>query len=89
MKNKYRLPETSTQEQLEMNWSTVIKYGDFVLISGYFYQGAGKDSHIAAIYRFTTADRDVEAPIRLEKVSEEFFSDAGHAIAWGIGNAKR
>ena len=89
MKNNiYRLPETSTQESLEERWSTVLKYGDKVLLSGYIYQGRGQDSNIAAIYTFTTKEQDVEAPIHLERIADRCFPDNGSAIAWCIQNCR-
>ena len=82
----YRLPETTTQENLEMNWSTVLKFGNHILLSGYLYQGPGKDSNIAAVYSFTTADQTCEGEIKLEKIADRCFPDNGSAIAWCIAN---
>ena len=35
----YRLPMTSTSENLGCSWSTVIDFGNKVLLSGYYYSG--------------------------------------------------
>lgn len=80
----YRLPETSTPENLACNWSTVLTFGNHILLSGYIYQGRGKDSNIAAIYGFTTDDHTCEGEIRLLDISEDFFPDNGSAVAWCI-----
>ena len=82
--NKYRLPETTTQEQLEECWSTVINFGNKVLLAGYYYSGRNANSYFGAVYEYTTADHTCEGEIRLRAVSEEMFEDNGHALAWGM-----
>lgn len=83
--NAYRLPQTTTPENLEMHFSTVLTYGDRVLVSWYFYSPDHKN-HAAAIYRFTTDDHSIEGEVELIEVAAEQFSDNGHAIAWAIAH---
>ena len=79
--NKYRLPETTTQEQLEECWSTVINFGNKVLLAGYYYNGKYENSYFAAVYEHTSEDLSIEGEIKLAAISEEFFEDNGHALA--------
>ena len=37
----YRLPMTTTSEDLGCNWSTVIDFGNRVLLTGYYYMPKG------------------------------------------------
>lgn len=83
----YRLPETTTPEELEMHWSTVLNFGNHVLLAG-FYFANGKNNYFGAIFTFTTADHTCEGEIRLEKISDRLFSDNGSAIAWCIENCR-
>ena len=82
----YRLPETTTPEDLGCNWSTVLNFGNHVLLAGYYYAGHGKPSYFGAIFTFTTDDHTCEGEIRLEAISTELFPDNGSAIAWCIQN---
>ena len=84
----YRLPETTTPEELETNWSRVLTFGNRILLAGYFYQGRGQDSYFAAVYEFTGAGCTCEDEIRLAAVSDGFFPDDGHAIQWAINHAE-
>ena len=81
----YRLPETTTPEDLGCNWRTVLNFGSHVLLAG-FYFANGRNNYFGAIFTFTTDDHTCEGEIRLEKVSESLFSDNGTAIAWCIKN---
>ena len=36
--NTYRLPMTSTPENLEMSWSRILTFGSKVLLAGYYYE---------------------------------------------------
>ena len=60
----YRLPETTTPENLEMklmnNLGTILTFGDHILAAGYFYDPNGR-SYYGAVYRFTTGDHTCEA----------------------------
>lgn len=82
----FRLPECSTQEMLEERWSVVLHFGDKVLLAGYYYSGTG-NNWFSAVYRFDSDDHSCEAPIALRKVSQDFFEDEGHAIAWAISES--
>ena len=87
LKNRYRLPETTTPEELEMHWSTVLNFGTYVLLAG-FYFANGKNNYFGATYRFTTADHTCEGEIMLEKISDRLFADNGTAIAWCIQSVR-
>ena len=83
----YRLPNPSTQEDLETSWSTVLNFGDKVILAGHYYNGKGKPSYYAAVYEFLTDDMTCEGAIGLSAVSEIEFEDNGHAVAWAMQNA--
>ena len=85
-RNTYRLQEESTPENLERDWSTVIRFGHKILLAGYYYSGPKANSYFAAVYEFTTADRTCEGGIRLTAISDEHFEDAGHALQWGMNH---
>ena len=80
----YRLPETSTPEDLGCGWTCTLNFGDKVLLAGYYYSGIGQNSYYGAVYEYTTQDHTCEGQIRLTKVSDEMFADNGHAIAWAM-----
>lgn len=82
----FRLPETTTPENLGCNWSTTLNFGDRVLLAGYYYNGRNQKSFFGAVYTFTTDDHSCEGEIRLTAVSDEFFADNGHAIAWAMAH---
>ena len=86
----YRLPETTTPENLEMklmnNLGTILTFGDHILAAGYFYDPNGR-SYYGAVYRFTTGDHTCEGDIKLVGISDETFIDNGHAIAWAMTKA--
>ena len=86
LKTRYRLPETTTPEDLACYWSTTLNFGNHVLLAGYYYAGQGKPSYFGAIFTFTTDDHTCEGKIRLEAISTEMFPDNGTAIAWCIKN---
>ena len=87
----YRLQRVTTPEELEMkmmyNSGVVLTFGDRVLIAGYYYNPNGK-CYYGATYRFTTTDRTVEGTVKLENISDETFTDNGHAIAWAMSRLK-
>lgn len=85
---RYRLPETTTPEELECRWSFTMKYGDKVITCGSYYMGKGAD-YYGAVYGYTTDDHTCEGEIRLEAISEEMFIDKGHALEWAIKEAAR
>lgn len=81
---KYRLPNPTTIEDLESNWSKVLTFGDTVLLAGRFYNGKNKPCYFAATYEFLDDDHTCEGTIGLRAVSEVEFEDDGHAIAWAM-----
>ena len=83
----YRLPETTTPEDLGCNWRTVLNFGNHVLLAG-FYFANGRNNYFGAIFTFTTDDHTCEGEIRLEAISTELYPDNGSAIAWCIQNLK-
>ena len=82
----YRLPETTTPENLACSWSCTVNFGDKVLLAGYYYSGRNENSYFGAIYEYTTADHTCEGEIRLTAVSEEYFKDNGTAAMWAMNN---
>ena len=84
---EYRLPLQSTEEDLEGRWSTVLEYGNRILLAGHWYHPDGK-SWIAAVYEFLDDNETgCEDFIGIREVAEERFEDNGHAIAWAIQHA--
>ena len=77
----YRLPETTTSENLGCAWSTVVDFGNRVLLAGYFYSGPKANSYFAAVYEHT---KTCEGEIRLTAVSDELFPDNGRALQWAM-----
>ena len=85
MKTKYRLPNPSTPESLEMDWSRTLIFGDKVLVAGYHYNGASDKCWFAATYEFLDDDdHTIESLVGLRAVSDELFEDDGHAIEWAM-----
>lgn len=82
----FRLPECTTREDLECRWSVVLQFGDKVLLAGYYYMGARQPCWFGAVYKFSTADHSCEGRIALRNISQCFFEDEGHAIAWAMKN---
>ncbi len=81
----YRLPTPSTREDLESRWSTVLTFGDKVLLAGYYCSGRNEPCYFGAVYEFLDDDDHCcDAPIGLRAVSEVEFEDDGHAIAWAM-----
>ncbi len=77
-----RLPNPSCEEDLESKWSTVIRYGNRILLAGYWYTGNEANWH-GAVYEFLNdGETGPEDPIGLRDCSGVEFEDAGHAIAW-------
>ena len=85
---KYRLPNPSTSEDLEMRFSgmdgKVLNFGDLVLVAGYYYNGKGKPSFYGAVYEHLDDDLSCEGTVGLREVSEVEHTDDGHAIAWAL-----
>lgn len=85
--NTYRLPTSTTPENLEMKLmydsGVILTFNDRILVAGYFYDPSGR-SYYGATYRFTTSDHTIEGEIELVSISEDTFEDNGHAIAWAM-----
>ena len=71
----FRLPETTTPENLACNWSCTLNFGNKVLLAGYFYSGRNANSYFGAVYEYITDDHTCEGEIRLTAVSDEMFED--------------
>lgn len=84
--NKYRLPETTTPEDLACNWSTTLNYGDKVLLAGYYFNGRNANCYFGAVYTHVDDNLSCEGEIRLTAISEEMYPDNGSAIAWALKN---
>lgn len=84
----YRLPNPTTQEDLEMRFSgmdgKVLSFGDKILVAGYYWNGPGTPSYFAAAYEYLDDEQTCESAIGLRAVSEVEFEDDGHAIAWAM-----
>lgn len=81
---KLRLPNPTTPEDLECRWHRTLKFGDKVLVAGYYYNGLNKPCWYGATYEFLTGDTTAEGVIGLRAVSEIEFEDDGHAIEWAM-----
>ncbi len=85
---KYRLPNPTTSEDLEMRFSgmdgKVLNFGDKVLLAGHYYNGRNKPCYFGAVYEHLDNDLSCEGAIGLAAVSEVEFEDDGHAIAWAM-----
>lgn len=86
--NNYRLPNTSTMENLSMKVTAgegaVLKMGDKVLVTDHAWKG-----FIAGVYEFieTPEEADcsyIECRLNLIAMSADLFEDGGHAIAWAM-----
>ncbi len=86
----YRLNSTATIEELEIklmhNKGTVLVYGDYILVSGYFYS-PNYHHYFAALYKFIGPNHSCEGQAELVDVSDDTFIDDGHAIAWAMSKA--
>ena len=83
---RFRLPNPSTPEDLEMRFSKDLNFGDRVLLAGYYYNGMNEPSWFAATYEYLEdGDHDCESTIGIRAVSGVEFEDDGHAIAWAMG----
>lgn len=84
--NTYRLPKITTSEDLGCGWSTLIDFGNKVLVAGHYYSGPKTNSYYGAVYEHTTADKSCEGEIKLTAISDEMFEDAGHALQWAMSH---
>ena len=89
---RFRLPETSTTEEIETRFysdrATFVKFGNLFLMAGYFCNGSRENDYFGAVYEITYITEDGEEVIRLAKISGDFFTDNGHALAWAMGIEK-
>ena len=57
---KYRLPNPSTPEDLEMLFSgmdgKILTFGDRILLAGHYYNGIGKPCYFGAVYEYLDDD---------------------------------
>ena len=85
---KYRLPNPTTSEDLEMRFSgmdgKILNFGDRVLLAGYYWNGKGQPCYFGAVFEHLDDDLSCEGAIGLRAVSEVEFEDDGHAIAWAL-----
>ncbi len=80
---KYRLPMTSTPEELEMRRLKTLKFGTKLLAAGYYYTYK-ENCYYAAVYEFTGKNTQCDGEIKLIAVSDERFEDDGHAVQWAL-----
>lgn len=80
----YRLPNPTTPEDLECRWSKTLKFGDKIIMAGYYYNGKNKPCYFGAAYEFLTDDTGCEGIIGLKAASEIEFEDEGHAVLWAM-----
>lgn len=81
---KFRLPNPSTQEDLETRWSKVLRFGDRILLAGYYYNGKDKPCWFGAVYEHLDDDLSCEGMIGIREASDVEFEDEGHAIRWAM-----
>ena len=85
---KYRLPNPTTSEDLEMRFSgmdgKILNFGDRILMAGYYWNGKGQPSYYAAVYEHLDDNLSCEGAIGLRVVSDVEHTDDGHAIAWAL-----
>ena len=84
--NNAHLPEITTPEELAIRFSSakILTFGRRVLMTGYRYNGLNEECYYGAIYEFPSQRHTCEDEIRLVEVSNEFFTDDGHAIKWAM-----
>ena len=85
---RYRLPNTSTMENLSMRITAgegaVLKFGEKVLVTDIAWRG-----HIAAVYEFIEDPEEtglgyIECRLNLIAMADQTFEDGGHAMAWAL-----
>ena len=87
LSGKYRLPNPTTPEDLEVRWSKMLNFGDKVLLAGYYYEYRNAHHYFGAIYEFLSDDHTCEGEIGLRSISDLAFDDDGHAIEWAMKEA--
>ena len=85
---KYRLPNPTCSEDLEMRFSGMdgktLLYGDRILVAGFYWNGSSNPSYFGAVYEFLGNDHSCEGEIGLRAVSDVAHTDEGHAIEWAL-----
>lgn len=95
-KQKYHIdtfPAESTLENLQTRFSgsyeAVVPYGGHVVAAAYTWDYEARDMIcVAAVYAYTSEDRNIDDTLRFIKASEISFDDVGHALEWGFNLAK-
>ncbi len=89
----YRLPTTSTMENLSMavcaGEGAVLRFGDKVIVTDHAWSG-----FVAGIYEFIEDEKEtgfsyVECRLNLIAMAEELFPDGGHAVQWALAEAAK
>lgn len=87
---------TVMMEDLQMNtnsFGAVIQYGNYVIATNWVNMGKGKQGNTARLYialeepifGFGPGSRGFnECALGLVAEADEYFQDAGHAIAWAM-----
>ena len=75
----YRLPQTTTPENLGGGWRCLLTFGNRVLLAGHFYNKG--DRWYGAVYEFTTSDHSCEGEIRLTALPRLPFSHSSSTPA--------
>ena len=78
--SKFRLPLQSTEEKLSDNWNHVIRFGNNVIVAGYYFNGRGAPSYFACFYVCSEKEFSCEALLECVWCSDVKYEDAGHAI---------
>lgn len=85
---RYRLPNTTTMENLAMQVTAgegaVLRYFDRVVVTDRVYGG-----FIACFYEFVDGEdegfSEIERRLNLVQMGEAIYEDGGRAIAWAMG----
>ena len=80
----FRLPETTTPENIASRWGTTLDFQNKVLVAGHHYNGVNQNSFFGAVYTYIDDNLTCEGEVRLTAISDEFFPDNGTAIAWAL-----
>lgn len=79
----------SYNDLLNPCYDSILQFGDRVLVAKTNWKGGVE----AAVYGFAEDPREglssIECRLELLKISDEVFTDAGHAMEWCIRNAHR
>ena len=78
--SKFRLPCHATEEELSDSWNHVIRFGNNVIVAGYYFNGSGAPSYFACFYECTEKEFSCEAMLECVWCSDVQYEDAGHAI---------